>query len=196
MTSTTAPTAPTAPLLVGLVGFAGAGKDTVAAYLEDQYAFARIALADPIRSMLGALFDDAELDPRWLTDRALKESPSPLGPSYRHLAQTLGTEWGRHLSPHFWVRIAQLKAGQAHHRGDNVVISDARFENEFAWITQAGGVLVRIHRDTVVPVRAHASEQGITAAPTQYEIWNTASVATLHDQIDRLMTELRAERVA
>lgn len=186
----------TAPLLLGLVGRAGAGKDTVAAYLDDQYGFARMALADPIKAMLAALWADADLDPRWLTDRALKEQPSPLGPSYRQLMQSLGTEWGRHISSTFWVRIAQYKALLAMQRGDNVVITDVRFANEAGWITAAGGVLVRIHRDTAQPVHSHASELEIGALPVQHELWNTASKATLHDQIDRLMTELRAERVA
>lgn len=185
------------PIIIGLTGYAGAGKSTVAAYLEREYAFAPIALADPIKAMLAALFAEADLDARWLTDRAMKEQPSPLGPSYRHLMQSLGTEWGRAVGgANFWLRVAQVKALQAQHRGDNVVISDVRYANEAAWVRAAGGRLVRIHRDALMPVRTHTSETEAESLATDMEVWNTASVATLHDQIDRLMTELRAERVA
>ena len=57
--------------------------------------------------MLCSLFDLAGIDGAWTTDRALKELPTTLGWSYRHLAQSLGTEWARaQLADDFWLRVA------------------------------------------------------------------------------------------
>jgi hypothetical protein len=94
------------PLLIGLTGRAGAGKSTVASILSDQFAFFELAFADPIQNMVGTLFAEGGIDGAWMVERALKEKPTVLGFSYRHLAQSLGTEWGRGLAPDFWLRIA------------------------------------------------------------------------------------------
>jgi hypothetical protein len=96
------------PLLLGLIGNAGAGKDTVAAFLEDEHAFERIGFADPVLDMVLALFNAAGIDGAWAVERSLKELPTPvLNTSYRRLAQSLGTQWGRELiGPELWVTIA------------------------------------------------------------------------------------------
>lgn len=181
----------TAPLLIGLTGRAGAGKSTVAAYLQDQYACAEIAFADPIVNMIGSLLADANISGAWMTERALKEQPTPLGFSYRELAQSLGTEWGRGLAPDFWLRVAAQRLYALHASGDNVVISDVRFPNEAAFIQAHGGVLVRVLRQDLPAVRQHASEAHVDQLPITTELLNFGSVATLHDQVDRFIDTLR-----
>ena len=99
---------PYKPLLIGLTGRANAGKSTVAQLLEKDYAFTELALADPILDMVHALFAAANIDGAWAVARSLKEQPTRLGYSYRQLAQTLGTEWARTLSPDFWLRVLAL----------------------------------------------------------------------------------------
>lgn len=184
--------APTPPLLLGLTGRAGAGKDTVAAYLEAQYAFAPIGFADPIRDMLGVLLQHVEVDGAWLCERDLKELPAPvLGLSYRALAQTLGTEWGRSLRADLWLRIGEYRTNQRLDAGDNVVLCDVRFPNEAAWLKAAGGVLVRVERDSVADVRAHESEQHTSALEADHVIENNSSLGALEHRIDALMDRLR-----
>lgn len=185
---------PTQPLLIGLTGRAGAGKDTAGAYLEDQYACCAIALADPIRDMLCALLHHIDVDEAWLTERALKERPIPaLGVSYRHLAQTLGTTWGRGcVSMSLWVRIAMHRVQQIHAMGSNAVITDIRFPNEAAWLHDMGGTLVRIERpDRSSEVRPHISEAHTDTLPAEHTLCNHGSVADLHQMIDTLMADLR-----
>lgn len=182
---------PHPPLLIGLTGRAGAGKDTAAAYLEDQYACHAIGFADPLVDMLGVLCDYVDVDGAWLVERSLKELPMRvLGHSYRELAQTLGTEWGRGLHSDFWVRIAQHQVQQLWHAGSSVVITDLRFPNEAAWVLQMGGTVVRLVRGDAEPVRAHVSEQHTDALPASHELINNGSIATLQDQIDRMMCKL------
>ena len=180
------------PLLIGLTGLAGTGKDTVRAILEEN-DFVGFAFADPIRSMIRELLCSADIDPACMDDRNLKERPihqlssdgKPV--SYRMLAQTLGTEWARSIQPDFWLRIAQSYMDGIHSMTfgqlPDFVISDVRFENEAEWIRARGGVIWRIVRPGVEPVREHASESGVEAIYCDRMIPNIGSIQTLRSSV-------------
>lgn len=180
-----------APLLIGLTGRAGTGKSSVAARLTHEHSFAELAFADPIINMVHSLLADAEIGGEWITERALKEQPTPLGFSYRHLAQTLGTEWGRGLHQDLWIRVAQQRLLQPALAGRDVVISDVRYPNEADFIRRRGGIVVRVLRNGQADVRAHSSEAYTDHLAVATELLNFGSVATLHDQVDRLVHTLR-----
>lgn len=171
----------TKPLLIGLTGYAGSGKDTVREVLESKHGIDGLAFADPIRDMLTALFDTCGVDPEWMTKRELKEQDIPqIGASYRKLAQLLGTEWGRAIHSDFWLKIAAAKIAM-YNEFDSLgsVISDVRFPNEAAWIKGNGGVIWKIIRPGVEPVRAHASEDLIAGLPYDYVIDNRGTIEDL-----------------
>lgn len=154
------------PRIVGLTGPAGSGKDTVRTMLEEDHGYSGLSFADPMRSMLGSLLAYVGADPMYMSERALKEIAIPqIGASYRELAQTLGTEWGRGILPDLWVRMAEARMNvlrQAHRNSPDplrVVISDVRFLNEANWIRDMGGEIWRIDRPGLAPVRAHESER-------------------------------------
>ena len=116
---------------IALCGPAGAGKSTVAAFLEREAGCTRHRFAKPLKDMLRAI---------GLTEREiegdLKEVPCPalMGRTPRHALVTLGTEWGRDLiHPDLWVNAwhRTLPAG-------NVVTEDLRFRNEWAAASAAG----------------------------------------------------------
>lgn len=166
--------------LVGLCGYAGAGKDTVADYLVRAHGYKKLSFADPMRAMLGTLLDVCGIDRAWLTDRDKKELPVPgLGVSYREMAQTLGTEWGRGLYEDFWLEVARTTA--RNQPDAKFVVSDVRFPNEAKWLRDADGRLFYISRG-VPPVRKHVSEQhaetlgGLT-------IFNNGTVAELEQHL-------------
>lgn len=161
------------PQLIGLIGPAGCGKDTVSAMLNIHHGYATVAFANPIRAMVQALFDCAGVSHAYMTDRALKEATIPkLNASYRHIAQTLGTEWGQQcMGRGFWVLMieAELKRLRYLYPGAPIVISDCRFAHECNWVKAQGGQIWRIDRPGIEPVRAHISEsegQQITADQT------------------------------
>lgn len=186
------------PLLIGLVGRAGAGKTTVAQHLADEWAFEPIAFADPIQAMALTLFEEAGVDAAWALERVLKDKPAPeLGWSYRRIAQTLGTEWGRDLmGPDFWLQVAAHKVRVARMHQASVVISDVRFPNEAGWVIEQGGVLVRVLRPDLQPLPAdaatHTSEHHAERLPVHHELPNGASIQTLCDRADDLVRSLRA----
>ena len=171
-------------ILIGLTGHAGSGKDTVRAFME-QEGFVGLAFADGIRGMLRELLTSAGIDDAYIDERALKEAIIPeVGVSYRHMAQSLGTEWGRNLRRDFWLRITaafvvdQMNAGETH-----FVISDVRFANEAEWVRSKGGQIWRIHREGLAGVRAHVSESGMDSIRPSRTIHNNGTPEQLHEVV-------------
>jgi hypothetical protein len=170
------------PIIIGLAGAAGSGKDSVRSVLELQHDFAGISFADPMRDMLRTLLVSTGSSDEYLTRRDLKEVPIPgLGVSYRHMAQTLGTEWGRQcLHPEFWLRTAHNTLAFLRGQGYcNFVVSDVRFANEAEWVRNQGGEIWMLDRPGTAPVRAHISE----ARPFEADrvVANTGTLADLRD---------------
>jgi hypothetical protein len=176
--------------IIGLTGLAGSGKDSVRAVLE-QHGYTGLAFADPIRAMLRELLLSAGAELRYMTDRELKEQPIPqLGTSYRQLAQTLGTEWGRALGADIWVRIATARMDEllgATFGPVQFVISDVRFPNEEQLIRQRGGQIWHVVRPGVQPVRAHESEAHVRAIQADYTILNDGTLQDLQGTVLRAL---------
>jgi hypothetical protein len=169
-------------LLVGLCGPAGCGKDTVASFMPN---FQRYALASPIKLALEVMFG---FDPAIWDDRQLKETVVPwLGKSPRQLAQTLGTEWGRHHVDHdLWLKLG-MRQWDLIRSGANprLVITDVRFDNEAIAIINAGGTVWRVDREGVAPVATHVSEKGISPQLITGSVKNYGDL----DQLRRNVTE-------
>lgn len=171
--------------IIGITGLAGSGKDTARSVLQNHFGVTGMAFADPMRAMLGQLLDHCGIGAEWMTQRELKEMPMPgLGVSYRHAAQALGTEWGRALTPSgdIWLKAAAASMAEVMNiKGPDAVfcISDVRFENEARWVREQGGVVWRIDRPGVAPVRQHASENGIPQNLIDHVISNSETVDIL-----------------
>ena len=179
------------PRLVGLCGPAGSGKSTVAGMFEALCGAHQMALADPIVNMLHSLLADAGVGAEWMTERALKEQPSSIGYSYRHLAQSLGTEWGRlQLDSNLWIRVAHHRLTEAAAYEHHVVVTDIRYPNEAEWLQRLGGTLVRVHRPLARNVRLHSSELHPATLPATETLDNSGSLATLQDQVLALARSL------
>lgn len=155
--------------IVGLTGLAGSGKDSAGHLLAEALEARgrrtkRMAFADPIRQALMAM----GVPSSYIFDRALKEHDVPsFGASYRKLAQTLGTEWGRQLiGQDTWVRVLETRLMALQRRPDVLIITDVRMQNEADWITTRGGMLVLVERKGIAGVRPHESERGLAHVDT------------------------------
>jgi hypothetical protein len=151
--------------IIGFSGYARCGKDTAAKILVEEFGFTRVAFADKLREVLYQLNpyvvnDITEypvLSLQTVIDRygwdGYKETQ--YGTEIRRLLQRLGTEAGRQT---LWDSIWIDAALTGHPSDAKIVVSDARFFNEFDAIRDRGGQIWRIERPEVGPANDHASE--------------------------------------
>lgn len=168
------------PTLIGITGRARAGKDTIASHLVERHGYTRMAFADPMRDMLAVLGVDGD------HMNAYKEEVIPhLGTSYRRLAQTLGTEWGRWLhGVDFWINVLDYRKRTLHPHAPRIVISDVRFDNEARYICQCGGTIWHVERpDNPTAAADHTSEHGVDDRLIDVRLINR-SIPELREAID------------
>jgi hypothetical protein len=157
--------------IIALSGFARAGKDEAAKVLVEEFGFIQVAFADKLREMLYALNPKVETEwfmttiPKpafeWRVQDVINEygwdgyKETRYGPEIRRLLQRLGTEAGRQtLWDTIWIDAAFANVPE----DSKVVVSDARFFNEFDAVRDRGGEIWRIERPGVGPVSNHPSE--------------------------------------
>lgn len=157
--------------IIALSGFARSGKDEAAQALVEE-GFIQVAFADKLREMLYAL--NPIVEQSWHVGTDLEIYPDTLfvqdvidrygwggyketryGSEIRRLLQRLGTEAGRQtLWDSIWIDAALTGLPE----NAKVVVSDARFYNEFDAVRKRGGRVWRIERPGVGPANDHASE--------------------------------------
>jgi hypothetical protein len=175
------------------------GKSSVASLL---IARARrgtiVSFAAPLKEMVAVFLCNAGVDRyrlgHYSTDA--KEAIIPeVGRSYRYLAQTMGTEWGRNcVGTDIWAQLTQTTIRRRLEEGcDLVVIDDMRFLNEARVIRELGGELWRVRNSAVeqraaAEVLAHPSEGALADEAFDYTIANDGTwqelVATVRRAVD------------
>ncbi len=139
------------------VGLAGSGKDTCGEYLTCHHGFQKIAFADSLKDVCASIFgwDRRLLEGDTPESRAWREKVDPWWaarldiPHFtpRWCLQQMGTEVMRkNFHNDIWLfnverRIANLPSST---RG--VVMTDARFPNEFALVRRLGSKIIRVRR--------------------------------------------------
>jgi hypothetical protein len=162
--------------LIGIYGRAGSGKDTIAEYLHAHFKNVYIkAFAEALKDAAAVAFG---IDPETFYHRTKKEETNPFwGVSPRQIAQFFGTEMFRDTAPkligvdmgtNFWIHRleGQLNGdlyteGEGEYEdGDTVVIPDVRFQNEYDWVIENGGIVIHVVREDVkeVGIPGHSSE--------------------------------------
>lgn len=154
-------------IVVGLAGLAGAGKDTFAALLGEGYE--HLSFAAPIKRMLRVGFGLTDKDP---------SAEERFGVTYRHFAQTLGTQWGRNcISKDIWTKLMAYRISLT--EGD-VIITDVRFEDEAEFVRKRG-LLIHIFRNDheLIKESEHESEAGIIVRSRDIVVCNNSDLAAL-----------------
>lgn len=142
------------PHLIGFAGKKRHGKNTAADLLPTP-AWQQLAFADPIKKALDAMGFPEPVD---------KEKHIPeVGCSWRYLAQTLGTQWGRQtVSPNIWVNATRHRIESLFAHDYRVAVTDVRFPNEVDMIRELGGVVVLVQRpDAPDYADSHISENHV-----------------------------------
>lgn len=175
------------PKLIAICGPKRAGKDTLASHLVSKYGYTRIALADPIKHVVGYMFgfnekqmetDDKDaVDPRW-------------GISPRQALQFFGTEVMQYkiqellpdIGRMFWTRsmLANMDPEK------NYVVSDVRFHHECDALRRIGATVIKIERD-LGHSDAHSSEQEHKDIEGDITIVNDSTIDDMLSKIDSYM---------
>jgi hypothetical protein len=141
-------------MIIGLSGYAGVGKDTLAKYIVE---------LDPsfeIKKFSGKLKEVASLLTGIPVDSFENQKFKTMelagwDMTVRELLQKLGTEAIRDgLHEDAWVNALFAN----YHQGENWVITDMRFPNEYEAVKRFGGIAVRLWRPNVNPINYHESE--------------------------------------
>lgn len=171
--------------IVGLTGLKGSGKDTAAKVLKAA-GFEEVKMAAGLKGMIRSFLYYQGVDSlivERMIEGDLKEIETEYlgGKSPRQFMQLLGTEFGRDLiHPDLWVNAWKRRVASV----DKVITTDIRFPNEAQALTEAGGKLYRIERDTDVNVYSlHESEKHIPNLPVEAIIDNRGSIDELHGEM-------------
>jgi hypothetical protein len=126
------------------------GKSTIAHYLVHCHGYQALSFASPLLEMVQTFLMHHGLDIEDIEHYCYKakETPIPgIGRSYRHLARTLGTEWGRNLVKETtWLDAFEQKFDR--YSGKHpIVVDDMRFRNEAALLMSKKFLLVHVHRE-------------------------------------------------
>jgi hypothetical protein len=173
------------PRLIGLYSPAPqSGKSTIAKHLVKAHGYQRRGFAAPLKEMIHTLMRCAGMSEAEIADysepRKEEVIQGPIGASFRRLAQTLGTDWGRKLiQPNLWVDVAMRAADT----GSLTVFDDLRFENEYRTIKAAGGVVWKILRPSAEHSSGHQSEGLLDHLEFDRVLVNSGSVQDLFDQL-------------
>lgn len=141
-------------LIVGLIGHKRSGKDTLFRIIQARYPQAvRVSIADPIREDIARRFETTVA-----AIEAEKEFWRPV------------LQWWGEARREYWTSKAFLRI----HNADTnlVVVTDARYPDQFDLIRAQGGIIVRLLRAQNGPADMHPSEQNITLAGADVFIMN------------------------
>ena len=172
--------------IIGIAASApGSGKSSLAqALLMGEPEGVILPFAGPVKALADEFLRQVlpGVDPAAMADPSMKETPiHGLGVSYRHIAQTIGTEWGRTcISPEVWVEAWRRRATDLIARGATMVIADdVRFPNEVAAVRAMGGEVWHVLRSGSTVATCHASEEALVTCQFDRCIRNDGTLADL-----------------
>lgn len=171
---------------IGLIGHAGCGKDTVAARLA-HHGFERVAIADPVRSILmhmNPLITSDGLRLRDAVDAHGFDVAKRRFPVVRELLQGLGEGVRTALGESVWIEHALRRLDAL---SGPVVVTDVRYYNEALALRSRNFLLAWVQRPGVGPANAHPSETDIPTELADVVLTNDGSIQELYEAVDALL---------
>lgn len=164
------------------------GKTTAARFLIDNHDYVKISFADPLRFMLERLLIAAghsKSEAAYFANEGKEQLIEPIGVSFRHMARTLGTEWGRAcIHEDLWVKIAESKIDRLH---SPICVDDVRFPNELKMLRSKGFLLVKIERNVERADNHHSDTALREFDEWDHVIINNGTVEQLCSQVRGLI---------
>lgn len=206
--------------IIAISGLIGSGKDTAAEYLVRERGFVRTSFAAALKDSIANIFhwDRTLLEGLTAEAREWREQVDPWWSSRlnmpnltpRWVLQYWGTEVARNnFHQDIWIASLEKRLTGSQ---DNIVISDARFLNEFAMLKQLSAYTVWVKRSPfpdwyylaakanqgcqvsqtqLQKLGIHSSETSWVGYQFDREIQNDFTVAYLYQCIDNLLEDLQ-----
>lgn len=187
--------------LIGVCGLKRSGKDTFADYIIKNNNYIKYAFADPLKEACRHifLFNDEQLYGEEKEDYDKRWETTP-----RKIYQQVGTEIFRQYFPklfpenknvmnnNFWVYRFKLWYEEELKKNPDlkVIISDIRFQNESDIISELGGSVIKIKRESKT-TDTHSSENGINKIKSDYTIINNSTLENYYHKIDSIMKTIK-----
>lgn len=193
-------------MIYAICGFQSSGKDTVADYLIKHHGFTKLSFAGVLKDIIAVMFDwpRDKLEGITREDREWREVADPwwadaLGIpnlSPRYVLQYFGTELFRnHFHQDIWLKIVEKQLLKY----PNVVITDCRFNNEYAMLKEYNAEIIKIIRNkpewydmyletNVHPdaAKVHQSEKEWIHFSHDYFIDNSDTLEKLYEKIEKI----------
>jgi hypothetical protein len=189
--------------IIGVAGKAGSGKDTVGQIIREtsdpEWQIKKFA--DGVKEVASILtgipreefekedVKQSDLGKEWSKYNFISE-PHEQSMTIRELLQKIGTDAIRNYVHHnAWVNCLMSK----YNYEDLWVITDVRFPNEAEAIRNAGGVLIRIERDS--PMKSnHISETALDSFNDwDYIINNKGTLDELRDEVHYILMDIQSQ---
>ncbi len=169
-----------------LTGLAGSGKSTVAKYLEEHHNIKEFALADKLKQLVFRLCKTFDVPINSVEDLYNVSTKN----NYRKYLQQVGTECCRAVfGNNFW---CDMLKKSIHDYGKDVVISDIRFINEYAYFKERAICIKITGRQFDDPnIHKHASELEIMNIPCDYEIVNDGTLEELYAKVEDVLNKVK-----
>lgn len=186
--------------LIGFVAKRRRGKDTSCDYIHKKYGYTKRAFAEPLKRGVQELFGFT--DEQLYTDKK-EEVDFNWGVTPRHVCQVVGTDVVRNMFPkllipdigdNFWIKNFDIWYEKHKDKfGEDVVVSDVRFQNEVDYILSKGGFVFKITRPEmdmkeIKDVDFHSSELCIDGIKNyNFEIINSGTIDEFLIKVDELV---------
>lgn len=183
-------------LIVGMASRAGCGKNTAVdffVYNNETGKARHLAFGDGVKKATAAMFNIPIFN-LYKNKEAVSER---WGITYRTMMQKVGTEFARNIiDKDFWVTyLMPDMENLLRQEPDTIFITDVRFDNEAKWITNMGGVIIKIHRSGFLHLLGkeaeHESELGIDDSLVDYHISNEGSSHDLGQSLAKIINDIK-----
>ncbi len=195
-------------MIIGITGEKGAGKTTIAEYLETK-GFTSLAFAEPLKQIASIFgFTDHQL---YGTQSDKTEINEQLGICAREFLQKFGTEICREMIPIvipemnlgssgiIWIKLLQDKIEKIIQTNNDIVVSDVRFADEADSLREMGAIIINVKRIERIGrfdiYSDHLSETESHGIDYDFEIINNLSFEDLYKKIDEIIIEIEDNKI-
>ena len=188
--------------IIALTGKKGCGKSIASEHINKLYNSHKLSFSTPLKKAISEIFDFRNNECYDVNKKEIIDYRWGLSP--RELMQTIGTEVFREkineILPNLhmpynniWIsnmyfRIRDIEEEYKHsiYKYNTYVIDDCRFEDEYNFVKNLGGYVIKINRNQEIYSKTdtHESEKGCSF---DFEIENNGSVGEFKIKIDNLI---------